>query len=782
MRWAGLIALLITLASVPGTAHEVAAAPIVNSPDYPPATWVPASSSNFTVSNRPLNYQVNMIVIHDIEGSVDSAIAAFQNPARQGSAHYVVGQAGGVWQMVAEKDIAWHAGNWDYNTRAIGIEHEGFACCPYYTAAEYRTSAQLSASICSRWGVPLDRSHVIGHNEVPDPDNPGLFGGSDHHTDPGPYWNWSGYLSLAQSYASSLPSPPHMGPRPVAASEEGGVMLSWQPAQSCRKPITGYRVAGQPGNIAMAVPPSQTSVWIPGLTDGTSYSFTVTATNPDGQSSLTSNAVIPGPACNTAAFSTSQPSPQPAGTAVVVTASASGCTTPQYAFWLRSPDGTWTRQRNYGSSATWTWDTSTFAPGAYEIGVWARQVTSGNTYDAYAFKGFQLGGGACLNTALSPSAPPPQAFGTVVTFTASSTGCASPQYRFWILPPGGSWTTVQAYGAGATWAFDSSKYGSGNFQLGVWVKQAGSPSSYDAFHVMTYWIRSGGGCVVSGLTGSIASPQAVGARVTFTPQQSGCTNQYRFWLLPPGGSWRVVQEYGVGGTWAWNTTAYAPGVYEVGVWEGSASAPGAYESYAITTFTLGVPTCTSASMSPDLSPPQTPGSTITFTATSTGCAGPQYQFWMLSASGAWTVKQAYGGASWSWNTTGLTPGTYQVGVWARQAGSTASYDAYFIGTFRVAGPTCTAATLTANPASPQPSGTQVTFTATASGCVSPQYQFLEQTPGGAWFVVQPYSSVSTFVWNGSGPGTGAYNFAVWAVASGSPAGYDAYATSTFTLS
>ena len=29
--------------------------------------------------------------------------------------------------MVAEQDIAWHAGNWDYNTRAIGIEHEGYA-------------------------------------------------------------------------------------------------------------------------------------------------------------------------------------------------------------------------------------------------------------------------------------------------------------------------------------------------------------------------------------------------------------------------------------------------------------------------------------------------------------------------------------------------------------------------------------------------------------------------------------------------------------------------------
>src|SRR5207249_3178885 len=158
----------------------------------------------------PHDYGVDMIVIHDIEGSYGSAIQAFQDPNRAGSAHYVVSTKGQVAQMVLEKDVAWHAGNWDYNTRAIGIEHEGFAWTPgWYTTAEYQASAHISASICSRWGVPMDRQHVIGHNEVPDPDHPGLYGGSDHHTDPGPYWDWTQYMSLAQQYASTLPSPPH---------------------------------------------------------------------------------------------------------------------------------------------------------------------------------------------------------------------------------------------------------------------------------------------------------------------------------------------------------------------------------------------------------------------------------------------------------------------------------------------------------------------------------------------------------------------------------------------
>src|SRR5260221_52496 len=170
--------------------------------DYPPATWVPASNSNYSTANRPHDYPVDMIIIHDTEGSYGSAIQEFQNPATQASAHYVVSDLGQITQMVAEKDIAWHAGNWDYNTRSIGIEHEGYASgTNWYTPAMYDASARLSASICSRWGVPMDRTHVIGHYQVPDPNNPGQFGGAGHHTDPGVNWDWTYYMNLAQSYA-----------------------------------------------------------------------------------------------------------------------------------------------------------------------------------------------------------------------------------------------------------------------------------------------------------------------------------------------------------------------------------------------------------------------------------------------------------------------------------------------------------------------------------------------------------------------------------------------------
>ncbi len=42
---------------------------------------------------------------------------------------------------------------------------------------------------------------MIGHNQVPDPNHPGQFGGFSHHTDPGRTWNWPLYMAYLRMYA-----------------------------------------------------------------------------------------------------------------------------------------------------------------------------------------------------------------------------------------------------------------------------------------------------------------------------------------------------------------------------------------------------------------------------------------------------------------------------------------------------------------------------------------------------------------------------------------------------
>ncbi|MER5552190.1 peptidoglycan recognition family protein [Streptomyces sp. NPDC002793] len=162
--------------------------------DYAPAKWVAASEANLRRADRPDDYGVDRVIVHVTQGSFDSAVRVFQDPAHQAATHYIVGQDGRVTQMIRELDVAYHAGNRSFNERSIGIEHEGFVDRPQdFTAKMYESSARLTAEICERHGIPVDREHIIGHVEVP---------GTDH-TDPGPHWDWPRYMKLVRAASAA---------------------------------------------------------------------------------------------------------------------------------------------------------------------------------------------------------------------------------------------------------------------------------------------------------------------------------------------------------------------------------------------------------------------------------------------------------------------------------------------------------------------------------------------------------------------------------------------------
>jgi N-acetyl-anhydromuramyl-L-alanine amidase AmpD len=188
--------------------------------DYPQAAWRPAASCNYTNSNRETSYDVRKIVIHVAEGSYSGTISWFENCAAGASAHYVVSRNGGIAQCVRNEDIAWHAGWWDTNTHSIGIEHAGFIDNPaWFTKSMYHASAKLSAWCCKEHKIPIDRKHIIGHDEVPGCSSSG--GGVDCHTDPGPYWNWKEYMLLIYYYWLSSLSRGQVQGATVADTEEG---------------------------------------------------------------------------------------------------------------------------------------------------------------------------------------------------------------------------------------------------------------------------------------------------------------------------------------------------------------------------------------------------------------------------------------------------------------------------------------------------------------------------------------------------------------------------------
>ena len=163
--------------------------------DYSNFVYLSANSNNYTSANRPYSTVIDKIIVHVAQGSWSSALNWFQNPYASVSTHFTVRSSDGfVGQSVREKDIAWHAGNWYYNQTSIGIEHEGYVSDPkWFTEAMYDSSAKLSAYLCNKYLIPIDRDHIVGHVEVPYPNN---------HYDPGSYWNWYKYMDYVLYYAS----------------------------------------------------------------------------------------------------------------------------------------------------------------------------------------------------------------------------------------------------------------------------------------------------------------------------------------------------------------------------------------------------------------------------------------------------------------------------------------------------------------------------------------------------------------------------------------------------
>jgi hypothetical protein len=160
-----------------------------NRADYKRADWRPAYRGNYSNRDRGAK-QIDLIVIHIAEGSYSGTISWFKDRHSNVSAHYVVGPKGNVAQCVRNEDIAWHAGNWEYNKRSIGIEHSGYASNPEAFQGKYRTSAKLSAHLSRRYNIPVNKDHFVLHRNVPGVDK----------SCPGPHFNYDKYLRLVRRY------------------------------------------------------------------------------------------------------------------------------------------------------------------------------------------------------------------------------------------------------------------------------------------------------------------------------------------------------------------------------------------------------------------------------------------------------------------------------------------------------------------------------------------------------------------------------------------------------
>jgi N-acetylmuramoyl-L-alanine amidase len=144
----------------------------------PLAQWVP--SSNFG-PREPV-----LVVIHGTaQDSVRQSLETLRGSNSGGpvSAHYLIGRDGKLFQLVAESERAWHAGegSWgtisDVNSASIGIEldNDGYEA---FSDAQIQALIGLLDDVCRRRNIP--RSQVIGHSDL----------APSRKRDPGPQFPW----------------------------------------------------------------------------------------------------------------------------------------------------------------------------------------------------------------------------------------------------------------------------------------------------------------------------------------------------------------------------------------------------------------------------------------------------------------------------------------------------------------------------------------------------------------------------------------------------------------
>lgn len=182
----------------------------LSTPDHPGAIWFPTDCADKCNPNR--NREIDSIILHSTEGGWHSSVTTLQN-SKGKSAHYIIDEDGSrIGQFIPESYMGWHAGNSCWNNRSIGIEHVGFAA-KTFDIELYRASVELVKGILSRHDIIVDRSHVIGHYQVPNPNTIGQcvpactlslrgcikspdYGGASLHWDPGYDWQWCQYMEM----------------------------------------------------------------------------------------------------------------------------------------------------------------------------------------------------------------------------------------------------------------------------------------------------------------------------------------------------------------------------------------------------------------------------------------------------------------------------------------------------------------------------------------------------------------------------------------------------------
>lgn len=285
--------------------------------------------------------------------------------------------------------------------------------------------------------------------------------------------------------------------------------------------------------------------------------------------------------------------------------------------------------------------------------------------------------------------------GQLVTWTATPTCTGTPEYRFNLRAPNGTWTVARDWGPSNTYAWDTASQALGSYNMQLWVRDAAAPPTFQKYVGVYFELRAVAPCTAASTTVTPASA-APGTNITVATSATTCSAaEYAIYKKAPGGAFLLLSPYSqANANYVWNSAGAPLGIHTFQVWARSLGSTVSYEVKAATkTATIqSAGPCTPAAL--NFAPVTTAavGTNVALTASAGGCASPTFKFFIKPPGGVYQVLQDWTASPiFSWNTNFAPAGAYQFQVYSRNAGSTATYESFVTKNYALTASTPTSA-------------------------------------------------------------------------------------------
>ncbi|MEI8004339.1 MAG: hypothetical protein WCG94_08370, partial [Methanothrix sp.] len=334
---------------------------------------------------------------------------------------------------------------------------------------------------------------------------------------------------------------------------------------------------------------------------------------------------------------------------------------------------------DWSLSNSWIWNTTSLAPGDYEIRVLAKDEKnasadplSGSLHVAVTLLPYNQ---PPALKALVPDKTSPQLPGAAIFWKAEATDEEGDKILYKYLLDG---REVRKWSRTNSWSWLSQGLPAREYQISVLAidgKHA-SEDSFDSIMNASFTLsRANQAPVLQELKMNRSSPQSRGGMITWTASAFDPDNDTIYYKFMKNDA--DVTDWSPSNSWVWNTSSEKPGDYRIAVLakDGLHASKESFDSSLDGTFALTSPNNSPEvkELKADRSGPQVKGGVITWTATAVDPDGDEISYKFLANDievEGWSSSD-----SWVWDTSSATPGEYRIKVLARD-GKHASKDSF----------------------------------------------------------------------------------------------------------